>query len=461
MASEYPTDLLLLQGFITHPREDLNVEYKVWLNLSEEKGKATLAKAAMAMANHGGGYVVLGFEDKGHELISIPRPQNVPEITQDSINSAIRRYSEPEFHCRLYYEPHPGTRVRHAIVRVPGGHTPIMCKRDQFAAKVLQNTIYMRKPGPRSEEPHTETEWRSLLDRCVLARREDFLDSFRFIVSDTAEPQITMPDLQGKGRVTPAPQIALAEYCTAANKRWTELTSNLPIDAPARFPVGYYEMGFALVGARPADSLTELKERLNVARKRDISGWPPFLDIGISGWSPYIHDEFVEAWLGREKKDRPPLDSTDCDFWRASLDGMLYTIRGYSEDGEHANLQQNELSGSILIDLPIVRIAEGVLFANRLADQFESVEQLALTCRFTSLKGRTLIRSISHTYLTVSNSTSQTSEKTLSGQATLQQVQDNLPEVIYDIVKPLYEVFGFYQVSVGEVRRILREFIKV
>ena len=102
-----------------------------------------------------------------------------------------------------------------------------------------------------------------------------------------------------------------------------------------------------------------------------------------------------------------------------------------------------------------------MLFANRLAGQFKDVEELAVICRFTGLDGRALVRSFSSTYLTVRNSISHTSEKTLSGQATLQQVQDNLPEFIYDIVKPLYEVFGFHQMSLDEVRRILRDFIKV
>ena len=459
MASEHSADPLLLQGFVTHPREDLNVEYKVWLNLSDEKSKATLAKAAIALANHGGGYVIIGFDDQGKELVSIPRPENVPEITQDSINSAIRRYSEPEFHCRLYYEARPETLARHPIVRVPGGHTPIMCKRDQFEAKVLQNKVYVRKPGPRSEEPHTEVEWRSLLDRCVLARGEDLLESIRFIVSGVVKPQNLTIDSQESAAT---PGVQLAEYCDAARMRWTELTSSLPDDSPARFPKGYYEMGFALIGANPAGSHIELKTRLDVARKRDISGWPPFLDIGITGWNPYIYDdESMEAWLGRENKYRPPLDSYECDFWRASLNGELYTIRGYSEDSKSAAGRDNKISESIWIDLPIVRIAEGILFAYRLADQFDGVEQLAIACRFTGLNGRSLVRSISRTYLTVPNSISRTTERALSGQATLKQVRDNLPEVIFGIVKPLYEIFDFYQVSIGEVRRILSDFTRV
>ena len=401
--------------------------------------------------------MILGFEDQGHKLVSIPRPQNVPEITQDNVNSAIRRFSEPEFHSRVSNVLHPLTCVQHPIIIVPASDTPVMSKRSQPYAKVQQHRFYTRKPGPRTEEPQTAEEWRELIDRCIRARRQDMLDAIRSIVVGTGESQTVT---SGSRDVVITPSMALGDYSTAARNRWAELTAGQPVDSPSRFPKGYYEMGFALVGARPVDSPNELKERLKVAQKRELSGWPPFLDIGISGQDPYIYDELIEAWLGREKNDRPPLDSYESDFWRASLDGKLYTIRGYSEDRTPTAGRPNELRGSILIDLPIIRIAEGILFACRLSGQFKGVEQLAVACRFTGLNGRSLVESISSTYLTVHNSISHTSEKALSGQATLQQVQDNLPEVIYDIVKPLYEVFGFYQVSIGEVRRILNNFIQ-
>ena len=44
-----------LQPLVTEPREDLAYEYKDWLDLTDNKDKAKLAKAAMALANHGGG----------------------------------------------------------------------------------------------------------------------------------------------------------------------------------------------------------------------------------------------------------------------------------------------------------------------------------------------------------------------------------------------------------------------
>lgn len=79
-----------LEQLVSQPREDLSSEYKDWLNLSANEHKATIAKAAIALVNHGGGFIILGFEEVGGRLVSRDRPQEIPEVTQDSINAAIR-----------------------------------------------------------------------------------------------------------------------------------------------------------------------------------------------------------------------------------------------------------------------------------------------------------------------------------------------------------------------------------
>ena len=61
--------------------------------------KAIIAKAAIALSNHEGGYLMLGFKEQAQILESKPRPRDIPEITQDDANGIIRRYAEPEFHC--------------------------------------------------------------------------------------------------------------------------------------------------------------------------------------------------------------------------------------------------------------------------------------------------------------------------------------------------------------------------
>ena len=446
MNVQQPPEHLQLERFVAYPREDIDVEYKGWLDLTVEKERATLAKAAIALANHGGGHIILGFREEP-ALQSVARPPTVPEITQDGVNAAIRQYAEPEFHCQVYNISHPHSGVSHPVIGIPGSAEPVMCRRDQLEAGVSQHRFYIRKPGPRSEEPRTAEEWRSLLDRCIRARREDMLDSIRSIVLGRADDPDSPPE----------PLEALRDYCAAAYERWAELASDLPVESPPRFPNGCYEMGFALVGAPPVADLAELQDRLGAARRIKLSGWTPFLEMQVGGWEPYPFDDFIEAWTGRPIADGSYSPSEYCDFWRASLDNMLYTIRGHLEDGEWARGKGYDPGTALDFNSPIMAIAEGILFANRFAEGFEGVEQIAVRCRFTGLNGRSLAR-ISTLYGIVAREhISRTDEVVLTSQVTLQQAQDNLPEVVHGLLRPLFEKFGFYGLNLDQVQSSLRQ----
>jgi hypothetical protein len=269
-----------LQPLLGEPREDLAAEYKTWLNLTTNDHRALLAKAAIALANHGGGFIVIGFEDQGHQLTSVERPADMPQVSQDDINASIRRFASPDFHCELYNVSHPATDVLHPIIVVPGNMTePVMSKRD-CANVISQNRCYIRKPGPRSEEPMTAEEWRALLRRCVLAGREDMLEAIRSIVSGRVDT--SMPTANARDE--------LHSFAESARNRWAELVKELPANAPARFSLGHYEMAFSFIGAQSAPNSIELQRRLEQAQRIKLTGWPVFLNMGTPGWTPYPHD---------------------------------------------------------------------------------------------------------------------------------------------------------------------------
>jgi predicted HTH transcriptional regulator len=54
-----------LEPLLTAPAEALNFEYKAWLDLKgNDEHKGLLAKAAIAIANEGGGYIVVGMSEQ-------------------------------------------------------------------------------------------------------------------------------------------------------------------------------------------------------------------------------------------------------------------------------------------------------------------------------------------------------------------------------------------------------------
>ena len=433
-----------LVPLIIEPREDLSVEYKDWLDLTTNEHRAVLAKAAIALVNHGGGFIVLGMADEPAGLVSRPRPMEIPEITQDAVNAAIRRYATPEFHGEVYAVPHPASGVFHPVISLPTTLTePAMSKRD-CPGVIAQARCYIRKPGPRSEEPQTPDEWRVLLNRCLRAGRNDMLEAIRSIVSGRVEAQQLPPDARE----------ALREFCDAARARWQELTVEEPENAPPRFPHGFYEMGFSLVGATPANGLADLQDRLRQARRIRLTGWTPFLEMTTPEWAPYPHENYVEAWVGRAAENRGPRTSHNSDFWRAAPAGNLYTIRGYQED----DLEGRDPGRVLDVTLPVWRVGEGVLFAVRLAETFSGVESIAIRCRYVGLEGRSL-SSITGRRAFFGDDVSRTDEVVLETQATPEQLTDNLPEVLHQFLTPLYERFAFFRLPIAlvqeEIERML------
>lgn len=135
-------------------------------------------------------------------------------------------------------------------------------------------------------------------------------------------------------------------------------------------------------------------------------------------------------------------DPAHGDFWRASVAGKLYTIRGYAEDG----FDGVQPGAVIDITLPIWRVAEGLLFAGRLSENFPDVDAIAVECRFTGLNNRVL-SSLDGSRAVFNDRICRTQEVVLRGQVRVDQLWDNLSEFMHQLLVPLYERFDFFPLS--------------
>jgi hypothetical protein len=433
------TELIAL---LDEPNETLTVEHKSWLDLGETRDRAVLAKAAIALANSGGGTIVLGMrhrEGKG-PLESVPRPAEVDPYTQDDVNQAVNRFADPEFHCELSFAVHPVTKVEHAFVRVPGNLTvPVMSRRD-CEGVISARRCYVRKPGPRSEEPLEAKEWRVLFDRCVRAGRDEMMNAIRLALHG------------GAGRVAqPAAGEALTAFTHGARQRWAHLVQDLPANDPARFPHGHYTLGFELLSEKGLPSLSELRRAMQQASSIKHTGWGPFALAQRTEFEPRIVDGAIEAWFGLPVERVLARDPAHVDYWRADTTGKLVLLRGYEEDGQ-AGLTPGPpgvTPGTVFdITLPVWRVGEAILYVGRLADCFGDNDGLSFLvhCRYLGLRGRTLVhlegrRMILDPYRCADD------EVTLTRQITRAEARDNLVEVLHRMLSPLYERFSFFELS--------------
>jgi hypothetical protein len=430
---EMPSTAELQNLLAEEPQETLSAEYKSWLDLGDTRGRATLAKAAIALANHGGGIIVLGMraQESQGPLESVPRPAEIDRYTQDDINQAINRFADPEFHCELSFAGHPVTNIEHAFVSVPGDITvPVMSRRDCDGV-ISARRCYVRKPGPRSEEPFDAQEWRALLDRCVRAGREGMLDSIRAIV---------------QGRAGSVPQRAVGDalkvFTEAARARLADLTAIFPADDPAKFPHGHYEMGFEILAAKPLPNLAEMRRAMQQAGAIKHTGWGPFVQLTRSEYEPRIVAGAIEAWLGRHAERVLGRDPSHCDFWRADAAGRVVQMRGYDEDAAPGR----EPGQWFDVTLPVWRVGEAILYIGRLSELFGENLSFLVRCRYTGLQGRVLT-SLEGRRMMWDERRCADNEVTLERQITRAQARDNLVEVLHGLLSPLYERFGFFELS--------------
>jgi hypothetical protein len=309
-----------LEPLLAAPAEALEVEYKCWLDLRcNDEHKALLAKAAIALANEGGGVIVIGLREERPNLISEPRPPEIASYDADLINSIIRRFASPSFHCTLTLLLHPQTKHEHAVVQVPGGHrVPVMSKSGSAHDTIRPHLCYVRKPGPESAPAQNQEDWGRLLERCLQNPREDMLDAIRNIVLGRASA--VAPDARTAAEAQRA-------FVATARAAWETLVKKLPVDAPARCPLGRYELDYALLGDFPKPTLTELLNKLSLAVSHR-RGWPEFWVPTRPEIEPHVIDDTIQCWLGALKV--PPRDPAHVDFWRASPEGRMFLLRATS-----------------------------------------------------------------------------------------------------------------------------------
>jgi len=420
-----------LAQLVVHPREDLSHELKGWLDLRSKEHQANLAQALLALANHGGGYIVLGIDDETRQEAPGP-PDTLDKYDQGTVNGIVDRFAEPSFHCDVHFVAHPETGRKHPVIVVPGGHkSPIRAKHGGPDGKhVVADRYYIRRPGPKSEPPRSGREWEELIRRCVSANRDDLLEGIRAILGGSARVPVDpeMKDVEKLGTWT--------RQCL---DRWEgQVNEKLPDETPSRYGNGYWHFSYAILDDFDAPHPQDLLEILFRIQGRE-SGWPPWItSMHGGGLKPYSDDGLIECWL-RETRSA---DAAHSDFWRASPEGMLFLLRGYQEDcaGKHP-------PGTILdLTLPVWRIGECLLHAERLAKELGGADaDVLFQVKWLGLEGRTLVCLSQRRFMLDDQVCRHDSVASDAIRVSAREITDALPEIVQRATSPLYTAFDFFR----------------
>ena len=428
-----------LADLLIDPREALDLEVKNWLDLQGNKrDQATFAKAALALANHGGGFIVLGFEDDAGGLTEADKRPTMARYSQDVVNGIVERYCDPSFHCEVHLVEANLAGSVFPVVKVPGGHrVPVRAKRSGPEGKIVrQNDIYMRKPGPRSEIPRTSQEWDELLSRCLGNRRDELASLIRRMLAGL-DPLPQRQDAEER----------LDQWTHKCFGRWCELVEDLPREVGSRFPHGCYSFAYEVVGGAGSVALQELPEVLRASVVRH-TGWPPFWYPTKEEIAPYPFGGAVECWLGADAATGATRDAAHADFWRIAPDALAYLLRGYEEDGWDMDRAGLGVAPGTVFDvtLPVWRAGEALLHAARFTEKLLGhPATIRFAADYTGLASRSLVslanprRHMGREYVARDGAIRRVAE------VESEAISANLPEIVHELLAPLYGLFGFFR----------------
>jgi len=440
-----------LASLLVAPRESLDTELKSWLDLDQIHHQTRLAKELIALANHGGGRVIIGFHDNGEA--DLERPDDLSGYNTDRVNSIVARYAQPTFHVTVDIVRQPESREAYPVLTVPGNlAVPVICRRDYEDPRgsyVLRNgACYVRRPGPSSEPPRDAIEWRALLDRCIRSGRAELLDSLRHILRDPPET-----------REQPGQSDALRwlDECRVA---WEVALRDLPEDvreeSVADHRVGQWEVAYSirpLPSPEEAIGLPLLKRSLIEASNVSASGWPPFKASGAVEVVPYMGA--VRGWC-RPVPRRMFNDAAHTDFWMLSPSLLGAHLRGLQED-----CADGREPGTVLFrDVPPYRAVEVLLHIQRLATTLGIAEgDVSLVFRYRGLTGRSLVSSSGTGWLEdARGGESRVDMGTGTTSFSLGSITPDHVGIITRLLSPIYMLFDFFELRERDVERWLATF---
>ena len=146
--------------------ETPTLDYKESVVLSTRDGRACLAKDVIAMANIGGGTVIIGVaeQSRGHFRKVGLAPDKLAELEVSLVNKCLRPFIDPSFHIGVRRVTQDERTF--VFLEVPGAkETPILARKDNKAASLYQGRLYIRSSAAESREITDSAELRQLLRR--------------------------------------------------------------------------------------------------------------------------------------------------------------------------------------------------------------------------------------------------------------------------------------------------------
>lgn len=385
-----------IQELVEHPRESLSIELKDWLDLDSPEGISKLVLACLALRNHGGGFLLIGFRDGTLEPNLENAPSNVQKVFHpDKVQGLVSRFASEQYEVYVHLGEREGKTF--PVVEISSGvRTPVATKSglQDSTGKLLirENRVYVRTLATNNTPSTAEATWKDwprIVETCFDNREADIGRFARRHLSGLSGEL-----LQALGRTLapkktePEKVDALEAFMTRVRERFKAELARRSLTPP---PHGTWEVVAMVAGDCPRQlSMLEFLNQI-ASGNPDFSGWPVWLDsrgFRDQDARPYVFEDGWEALIWDiEANSRGHLD-----FWRIESSGLFYLRRGLADDLS-PSMRAPEPGTTLEIVLTTAAVAEAIAVAIEFAKSMGCAPErtsLSFLFSWTGLAGREL-----------------------------------------------------------------------
>jgi hypothetical protein len=460
-------DLARIQELIQQPQESLSIELKAWIDPDHPDGIAKIVKTSLALRNHGGGYMVIGFDNDTLKPLLDSAPSNARQIFHiDKIQGMVAKYSSDPFEITVEFPRRDGQDF--PVIIIPTSiKTPVAAKSDLSLGEkhlIRVDTVYVRSLSSNNTPSTTQAkskDWNRLIEVCFDNREADIgrfirrhlgsigaeqLNSLATVFTENLKPKVSKEDL-------------LREYIQESEQHYEQALTNRDVTLPKH---GAWEVGLILKGDVPHHSTNQEFLNLLNSSNPDYTGWPVWLDSRQFGNENHLY-VINGSWEALIIFLNDSL-SNHIDFMRLDPRGRFFLRRAPEDDMENTNRSPQALT-ALDFGLTIWRTAEaiavGIAFAKSMGCLPEKTT-LAFAFKWTKLKGRKIsswARSNFGRSIPSIHSAYQDEVITFVN-VPLDTPLSAISQYVNQAVKPLFEIFSGFTLSENSIEDIIRNLIE-
>ncbi|MEW6616008.1 MAG: ATP-binding protein [Thermodesulfobacteriota bacterium] len=452
-----------IQELIERPSESLSVELKRWIDPDSPEGMAKIVKTALALRNHGGGYLIIGFDNK----TLTPDTENVPTNVRekfhiDKIQGLVSRFASEPFEVIVEF-PQKESQGYPVIIIPTDVKTPVATKSELVvnSRKLIKaDTVYLRSLRANNTPSTTEASWKDwpkIVEVCFDNREADIGRFLRRHLGGL-NPEIVgefASTILKKTESEPTIEDLLRGYLQESAERFESVILERKLKLPEH---GDWEVALLFIGKVPQHSANRDFLNLLDSNNPRYTGWPVWLDsrdFSDRNSRPFVMDGVWESLVVSGSSD-------EVDFMRFNPKGSFYLRRTLQDDISESQRSPEPMK-FLDFGLPVIRCAEaiavGISFAKAMGCDPEST-QLAYAFKWSKLRGRELV-SWANPGRYISPGRSAYQDEVISFiNVPLETPLSALGDYVNKVVQPLFETFNGFSLSKNLIEDLTQRLIQ-